>query len=340
MERPETYPIEICEIIFKADEKSYTRSLKNDFHLAPCVYKLEKVNTLPHKLNHTSLFGIDIQSGSIACVGDSVSGSFRIERIEFFKAPFLSKFISAISYKTIIAVFCLLLFIIYISVILLVILFKMSGRQHQTIHHPEIDQIKQAIRNNCHDVSLNTEKIAKKLNVSDKELALLIKEKNGTSIEDLIHQIRIDVEVEQNLTNVVLPDYKPMHKYIPVTDEDTEYILNLFRKSFNHPVNIKDIKSKIKPEINEEMAEKLLRNFMGLSINDYLKTIRVKVAEKIIEDDPSILLKIVTDKVGFNDQSLLTRAFESVEKMSPAAFQNKCKKKETSFSDLPETMNN
>lgn len=330
-ERPETYPIEICEIIFKADEKCYTRSLKNDFHLAPCVYKLLKVNTLPHKLNHSNLFGIDIQTGSLACVGDSVSGSFRIEGIEFFKAPFLRNFFSTTSHKQIIVFICLLFSIIYILVILLYFLYKRSRKLEQATHL-DINRIKEIIKSNSHIVSLNAQMIANKLEVSEKNLNSFVEGKNSTTIKDLIHKSRIDAEVEENLTKVVLPNYKPMHKYTTVNDEDTEYVLSLFRKSFTDK-NFKTIISG-KPEINEEKAVKLLQQFMGLTSSDYLKTIRVKVAEKMIEDDPSIKLGYVSDSVGFRDQPALTKAFESVEGMSPGSFSKHMQKKESSIPDL------
>ncbi len=348
-----SYRIDNCEVIIKTDSSScYSKSLKNDFKPAPFMFQNSDIRQFKPTPNYAKLFGIDIQTGSYALSADTISSYFSIDRISFVKESnnFLSKEIAKLSKKGLMTIICFLCCLIYILALLLIFRFllrqsemkKHGGKPDLPPHthndsssmsEQEAERVVKFIEENYQDFSLSAENVALKITIPKESATKIIPGTNNKTILEYLYFIRIEAETKY-LSDKALN--VPMHSIAaipPVSDQEAERVVDFFRDNFgDSSLNLLNVKEKMyeKIKIPVERGTEILIQYFGLPIQDYLKTIRIKVAKKIMEKNPDLPIKDIRPRVGLNDPGGFNHAFSDINENkneTPGDFQKKCKQK-------------
>lgn len=75
--------------------------------------------------------------------------------------------------------------------------------------------------------------------------------------------------------------------------------------------------------IGRTLLHTKLKQILDLSATEFINTIRIKEARKIIMDEPETMISEVAYKVGFNDPNYFSRTFKKIFQISPTDFRNK-----------------
>ena len=65
----------------------------------------------------------------------------------------------------------------------------------------------------------------------------------------------------------------------------------------------------------------LFKKYTGSNFKDYLNTFRVQTAKKIMDDNPNIKIKELTEKLGYNSVNSFIRIFNRYEGISPGKYE-------------------
>ncbi len=267
-----TYRIENCEVIVRPDSTVYSRSLDNDFKLAPCTYQLPIIAGLPARPKYSKLFSIDIQTGSCAINSDSAGGNFIVKQITFVKR----------SHKKRVASICFCCLFLYYVAILLIITFRLPGKKtisrakpgfnEETCTNPQgcsndssenpatphlastdsvlqdrnkeyINKITNCIKEHFADDTLTTDKVSQITGLKIHKISSLIELEYNKKFHQYLHEIRISeakkllIETKYSIQSVALKTgYSSTNQFDRVFHEMERMSPKAFRE--NHMKNI------------------------------------------------------------------------------------------------------
>jgi two-component system response regulator YesN len=67
---------------------------------------------------------------------------------------------------------------------------------------------------------------------------------------------------------------------------------------------------------------RLFRKEMGISFSEYLKTVRVSIAKKLLKETAANVLEVCLE-VGYQDPSYFSRVFKEKEGVNPSDYRRK-----------------
>lgn len=96
-----------------------------------------------------------------------------------------------------------------------------------------------------------------------------------------------------------------------------EYI----RKNLLQPLNLEGIAWAV--NLSEEHLSRMFRETFGLTVMDYIRSLKVHHAKQLLVSDPRLSLEQIAERTGFSTTSLFCRVFKEVEHCTPGAFRKR-----------------
>ncbi|MGQ8335477.1 hybrid sensor histidine kinase/response regulator transcription factor [Sunxiuqinia sp. A32] len=75
--------------------------------------------------------------------------------------------------------------------------------------------------------------------------------------------------------------------------------------------------------IGRTLLHNKLKQILDLSTTEFINTIRIKEAQKLLIEEPELTMSEVAYKVGFNDPNYFSRTFKKIFEVSPSSFRTK-----------------
>lgn len=95
------------------------------------------------------------------------------------------------------------------------------------------------------------------------------------------------------------------------------YVLQFINHNFMYPISLADISAKL--NLNQSYISQLFRKEMGCTYTDYLLTIRMDRAKKLLIDT-SLSLNEISEAVGYNDYFYFIKSFKKHVGISPGKY--------------------
>jgi CheY-like chemotaxis protein/AraC-like DNA-binding protein len=109
---------------------------------------------------------------------------------------------------------------------------------------------------------------------------------------------------------------------IEVRDHDVpaffDCILRYVGSRYSEPLNLASLSETFR--ISPSYLSKLFRQHAGRSFGEYLSSIRIDAAMRLIRENPDMPLKNVAEKAGFNDPFYFSRVFKSIAGLPPSDY--------------------
>jgi|GEM_PF-682257 Response regulator containing CheY-like receiver domain and AraC-type DNA-binding domain len=154
--------------------------------------------------------------------------------------------------------------------------------------------------------------------------------------ESLPEKIDMDIELEINeviigstnlkslydgLCSIVDELFKSMNSMNKDIDDDktlmeaiTKYIISNFSK----PINLQTLSERF-GFVPQYLGRKY-KKFKGISPNDFIIKLRIEKAKELLLIEPPVVLKDISEAVGFSDQFYLSKVFKALTGKSPSEF--------------------
>ncbi|SFK99648.1 Two-component response regulator, YesN/AraC family, consists of REC and AraC-type DNA-binding domains [Paenibacillus sp. 1_12] len=108
------------------------------------------------------------------------------------------------------------------------------------------------------------------------------------------------------------------HKYI-------EMIKQYVEMNYHNDLTVHDISKHL--HLSRTYISKLFKRETGDSITGYIIKFRIRLAKKMMEKQPDLLIYEISSKVGYTDQNYFCRVFKSVTGLKPSEYMIKDKRK-------------
>jgi two-component system, response regulator YesN len=95
-------------------------------------------------------------------------------------------------------------------------------------------------------------------------------------------------------------------------------ILRYAEGRYSEPLTLGALSERFR--ISASYLSKLFRQHAGLSFGEYLSTIRIEAAKRLIRESPGMPLKDVAERVGFKDPFYFSRVFKSAAGLPPSDY--------------------
>lgn len=156
------------------------------------------------------------------------------------------------------------------------------------------------------------------------------------AVESLYEHTVIDIDLEISELITGSTNYKLLYDGLcsitdeifsflkPVkTDMDSDKILmdaieQYIKSNFSKPINLQTLSDKF-GFVPQYLGRKY-KKAKGISPNDYIIQLRINKAKELLLVDPPVVLKDISEAVGFSDQFYMSRVFKSVTGKSPSEF--------------------
>lgn len=97
-----------------------------------------------------------------------------------------------------------------------------------------------------------------------------------------------------------------------------ESIEDYLKMNYAEPVTLQSVCETF--GVSQTYLSKLFRRHENTSFNDYLTTVRIEAAKRLILDNPSMPIKDVAGFAGYHDQFYFSRVFKTVTGISPSEY--------------------
>lgn len=101
-------------------------------------------------------------------------------------------------------------------------------------------------------------------------------------------------------------------------DELCGYTLKYIRENYSKPLSIQLVCAEV--GISQTYLSRLLRKYAGTTFNTYLTKQRIDAAIALIKEHPDILLRDVSECVGYDDQSYFSKIFHQATGLTPKQY--------------------
>ena len=100
-------------------------------------------------------------------------------------------------------------------------------------------------------------------------------------------------------------------KYAYILSTATEYV----EKNFNREISMNEVAEKV--SVSYTYFSRLFKEQMHQSFSEYVVSVRMREAKRLIQEDPSIKMKDVAALVGYESVYAFSRAFKQYFHVSP-----------------------
>lgn len=108
--------------------------------------------------------------------------------------------------------------------------------------------------------------------------------------------------------------------------DSPEYVEQITRYLYNHlnePLSLQSLCSNF--NLSQTYMSKLFRKYTDLSFGKYLLNLRINFAKSLMDGNPNILIREVSDLAGFSDQFYFSKMFKTVTSFSPSEYLSNAK---------------
>lgn len=147
----------------------------------------------------------------------------------------------------------------------------------------------------------------------------LLKPVSKDAMDKLLSAIEAEVEQKRNLKkqeNSAENDSKR------VSNHSTAEKIELYLKN-NYSETITNTLLSKKFGFVPSYISKIFRAYKGMSPSEYLTFYRIDISKKLISEQPDLLLKEVSEMVGFSDQHYFSKTFKKETGMWPTEYRSK-----------------
>lgn len=104
------------------------------------------------------------------------------------------------------------------------------------------------------------------------------------------------------------------------TDDLVQRVESYIKENITSTFDLKSLSSMV--GLTSPYLSKLFKKYRGLPLVEYIIYLKIEKAKQMIEADPEILLREVSDYLGYSDQFYFSRVFKKIVGLSPMDYKN------------------
>jgi AraC-like DNA-binding protein len=199
----------------------------------------------------------------------------------------------------------------------------------------------------CSAMSINTEKIAEVVDIMNSSSPRIDNNEwkyadynfhftNDAAINQIIQRlfflftedhpskdVFVDFMLKELIIRILRANYKEIYTEQALQlsgNNRIAFVINYIRKNLDKPLTISELSGKA--YMSESHFHRVFKNELGISPVDFINNERIKLATRLLSD-PTISIKEVYMRCGFDSRSYFNRMFRKKQQLSPTQFQAK-----------------